>query len=84
MGTVGGLKLALEPTRRDDRRVRFARVVVAPLDGGREETTLVTDSGGRLRYRLSPGEYRLHVDDYGDARFAVSGRGWKTVRLRLR
>ena len=78
----GGLKLRLEGVRRDDRRVRFARVTVrSSRDDG--EFDLVTDSFGRLAYRLPPGRYRLRVAEAAEARFAVGKERWTTVRLRL-
>jgi hypothetical protein len=82
MKPAGGLKLALQKVGRDDRRVRFAEVLVAAA-GDRHEIALVTDADGRLRYRLIPGEYRLRVQDSGEARFTVRDRGWTTVRFRL-
>jgi hypothetical protein len=82
MAPSGGLKLALVGAGHDDRRVRFARVDVA-LVGSRDEIELVTDSRGRLRYRLVAGEYRLRLEEGGETRFAVDDRRWSAVRLRL-
>jgi hypothetical protein len=78
----GGLKLRLEGVRRDDRRVRFARVAVS---SSRDEDALdlVTDSCGRLAYRLPAGRYRLRVAEAAEARFAVGSERWTTVRLQL-
>jgi hypothetical protein len=78
----GGLKLLLEGVRRDDRRVRFARVTVSS-SRDEHEFDLVTDSCGRLAYRLPAGAYRLRVADAAEARFAVGSERWTTVRLRL-
>jgi hypothetical protein len=78
---AGGLRLALERTSPNDRRVRFARLSVSPVDD-EHEIALVTDAQGRLRYRLPPGEYRLHLDEAPEQRFEV-GDGWTTVRIRL-
>jgi hypothetical protein len=78
----GGLKLALKAGERDDRRLRFAAVAVAPLGSG-DEVSLVTDSRGRLRYGLPAGDYRLRVEDGGETKFAVRDDGWTSVRLRL-
>jgi len=79
---VGGFKLALEGSGRDDRRVRFARVAVLG-EGSHEETELVTDSRGRLRYPLPAGDYRLRVVDGGTTQFTVTNRRWTMVRLEL-
>jgi hypothetical protein len=78
----GGLKLKLEGTQRDDRRVRFAKVAVA---GAREleEIALFTDSSGCLRYRLAAGDYRLRLPDGVETAFAVDVGRWTSVRLRL-
>ena len=78
----GGLKLRLEALRRDDRRLRFARVAVFS-SGDQEELDLVTDSSGRLAYRLPAGSYGLRVAGAAEARFAVGSQRWTTVRLRL-
>ena len=59
---AGGLRLALEGTSHEDRRVRFARLSLSPVDDERE-IALVTDAQGRLRYRLPRGEYRLQLDE---------------------
>jgi hypothetical protein len=80
---VGGLKLALEGVRHDDRRVRFAPVAIASV-GSADEIKLVTDSHGRMRYRLAAGEYRLRLEEAGETPFAVGGDRWTMVRLRLR
>lgn len=51
---------------------------------GGDEIKLVTDSRGRLRYRLTAGDYRLRVLQHSPATpFAVADRGWTTVRHRL-
>jgi len=78
----GGLKLRVEGMRRDDRRVRFARVTMSS-SRDEEEFDLVTDSCGRLAYRLPSGRYRVRVAEAAEARFTVSGERWTTVRLRL-
>ena len=77
----GGLKLKLEGVRRDDRRVRFARVVARASDD--EEIALVTDSSGGLRYRLSAGDYRLRLDDGVETEFRVEIGPWTAVRAQL-
>jgi hypothetical protein len=82
MQAAGGLKLTLEPPTRDDRRTRFAQVV---LDGGSgEDTVLVADSRGRLRYRLPDGKYRVRVAGGEETQFLVEEHRWTTVRLALR
>jgi hypothetical protein len=82
MQAAGGLKLTLDQPARGDRRTRFARVV---LDGGSgEDTLLVTDSRGRLRYRLPDGQYRVRVPGGEETRFLVEEHRWTTVRLALR
>jgi hypothetical protein len=82
MQAAGGLKLNLAPPTRDDRCTRFAQVV---LDGGSgEDTLLVTDSLGRLRYRLPAGQYRVRVLGGEETQFLVEDRRWTTVRLALR
>jgi hypothetical protein len=78
----GGLKLLLEGVWRDDRRVRFARVTVSP-SRDEDEFDLVTDSCGRLAYRLPVGRYRLRVAEAAEAQFAVGSERWTTVRPRL-
>jgi hypothetical protein len=80
--TTGGLKLALEGTARDDRRVRFADVSVAAADAT-VATALVTDSQGRMRYRLPDGEYVLRAAGGDESRFTVRDGRWTTVRMRL-
>ncbi len=81
MQDAGGLKLTLEPTTRSDRRGRFAQVV---LDGGSSDrTVLVTDSRGRLRYRLPDGQYRVSLLGGEATPFVVKDRRWTTVRLPL-
>lgn len=82
MKPAGGLKLKLEPQDRADRRLRFADVTVQAVDG-EERLTLVTDSRGRLRYRLPAGAYVLRSERAPGVRFTVSEHGWTTVRLRL-
>lgn len=78
---AGGVKLKLEPTKRDDRRGRFAEIV---LEGDRGEArTLVTDARGRLQYRLPEGRFCVRVLDGEATRFGVKDRGWTTVRLAL-
>jgi hypothetical protein len=79
----GGLKLAVRGAGHDDRRVRYAAVSISTT-GDREDTTLVTDSQGRLRYPLEPGEYRLRLDFGDEARFAVRDQRWTSVRVQLR
>ena len=78
---AGGLRLALEGTSHDDRRVRFARVSLSSADDS-HEIALVTDAQGRLRCRLPPGDYRLHLDAAAEQRFEVVD-GWTTVRIQL-
>ena len=78
---VGGLKLKLEPTNRDDRRGRFAQIVLE--DGSGEAMPLATDARGRLQYRLPQGRYRVRVLAGEETRFVVKDRGWTTVRLAL-
>jgi hypothetical protein len=82
MRTVGGLKLALEGATRNDRRVRFANVSLSAADG-KDDVALVTDSQGRMRYRLPDGEYLLHMTEGQESRFTVRDGRWTTVRLRL-
>jgi hypothetical protein len=55
--------------------------VSSPRDA--DELELVTDSCGRLAYRLPAGRYRLRVAEAAEARFAVGSERWTTVRLRL-
>jgi hypothetical protein len=82
MQAAGGLKLTLTPPTRDSRRTRFAQVV---LDGGSGEGhLLVTDSRGRLRYRLPDGQHRVRVLGGEEAQFVVEGGRWTAVRLALR
>jgi hypothetical protein len=80
--TVGGLKLALEGAVRNDRRVRFANVSLSAADA-KDDVALVTDSQGRMRYRLRDGEYRLRVAGGRESRFTVRDGRWTTVRMRL-
>jgi hypothetical protein len=82
MAFSGGLKLELAGASRGDRRPRCARLSVAAVEGS-DEQELVTDSRGRLRYHLAPGEYRLQLADGGETRFAVGDGRWTSVRLRL-
>ncbi len=83
MQPAGGLKLKLEAATPDDRRTRFAEVQLS--DGnGENDRVLVTDSTGRMRFRLPDGDYRLRILDGQEARFAVQDRRWTMVRLRLR
>jgi hypothetical protein len=79
---AGGLKLALSGVGRDDRHVRCVRLTVAAL-GTDNETTLVTDSQGRLRYHLPAGEYLLRLAHGGVTHFAVRDGRWTPVRLQL-
>jgi hypothetical protein len=51
--------------------------------GGDDEIMLVTDSHGRLRYRLTAGDYRLHVQHAPEVSFVVGEHGWTPVRVRL-
>lgn len=78
----GGLKLALTAATREDRRLRFAHVSLSEVNS-RDGVLLVTDSRGRLRYRLSEGEYRLQVAGGPEVRFAVRDDRWTMVHLRL-
>lgn len=80
MKPAGGLKFALKAAGHDERRVRFARVFVSPVTS-EEEIGLVTDSRGRLRYRLVAGEYRVRSEGGGATSFVVHDRGWTTVRI---
>jgi hypothetical protein len=82
MASSGGLKLELVGASRGDRRARCARLSIATVEGTYEQT-LVTDSRGRLRYRLVAGEYRLRLADGGETRFAVSDSRWTPVHLRI-
>jgi hypothetical protein len=82
MRTAGGLKLALEGATRDDRRVRFANVSLSAADA-KSDVALVTDSQGRMRYRLADGEYLLRMNGGQELRFAVRDGRWTTVRIRL-
>jgi hypothetical protein len=82
MRTVGGLKLALEGATRNDRRVRFANVSLSEADA-EDDVALVTDSQGRMRYRLPDGEYLLRMTEGRESRFTVRDGRWTTVRLRL-
>ena len=77
----GGLRLALEGTSREDRRLRFARVSLSRVGDG-QEIALVTDARGRLRYRLPRGEYLLSLDEAAEQHFQV-GDSWTTVRIHL-
>ncbi len=79
MKPAGGLKLALGGVGRDDRRLRFAPVVLVPEASG-EEIELVTDSAGRLSCRLPAGGYRLRFEDRAETAFRVRERGWTSVR----
>ncbi len=81
--------MALKGKNREDRRVRFARVEISPLDGGAvsslkedREMKLVTDSRGRLRYPLSAGQYRIRVAEDAEHRFEVRD-GWASVNIQL-
>jgi hypothetical protein len=78
----GGLKLQLDAASRDDRRLRSASVSVTSVRG-EDEIMLVTDSHGRLRYRLPAGDYRLHAQHAPEVSFAVAEHGWTPVRVRL-
>ena len=80
--TARGLKLSLERSTRNDRRVRFANVSVSATDG-KEDVALVTDSQGRMRYRLPDGEYLLRMAERQESRFTVRDGRWTTVRIRL-
>ena len=62
--------------------MRFAPVFIA-AGGSEDELKLVTDSGGRMRYRLVTGEYRLRLETGSETGFAVRDGRWTTVRLRL-
>jgi len=79
---VGGLKLALHGRDRDDRRLRFARVLVTSGES-QEDLELVTDSQGRMRYRLAAGDYRIRVEAGSETPFTVSDGRWTVVRLQL-
>jgi hypothetical protein len=79
---TGGLKLALEPAAREDRRTRFAHLEVSSVDD-ESALSLVTDARGRMRYRLPDGEYQLSVSGGPQLRFIVRDRRWTLVRLQL-
>ena len=82
MSPSGGLKLSVHGETRKDRRVRFAEVTVRP-DAG-EEVRLVTDAGGRLRYRLPSGEYEIGlVSGSDDAQCTIRRNGWTSLHLQL-
>ena len=80
--TTGGLRLALQPATRNDRRMRFAQVTLSKV-GTEDATPLVTDARGRMRYRLPAGEYRLSLASGPHTQFAVHDRRWTIVRLQL-
>ena len=82
MQAVGGLKLTLTSPTRDARLARFAQVVLDDDSG--EGTSLVTDSRGRLRYRLPDGQHRLRVLGGEETEFLVEGGRWTAVRIALR
>ena len=82
MRSVGGLKLELEGSVRDDRRVRCADVSLSAVDAG-DAVALVTDSRGRMRYRLADGEYTLRLAVGHESRFSVRDGRWTSVRVRL-
>jgi hypothetical protein len=82
MPRSGGLKLRLETSTRDDRRTRFAQVQLSDVNG-EHDRALVTDSAGRMHFRLADGHYRLRVLDGPETRFAVHDQRWTTVRVRL-
>lgn len=79
---TGGLKLTLEAANSRDRRVRFAEVWIRRTTDG-EPMTLVTDAEGRMRYRLSEGDYRLSMSGGPTADFSVIGNRWTSVRVRM-
>lgn len=81
MTPLGGLKLRLEGAD-NDRRLRFAALSVIQIESD-EQVRLVTDSRGRLRYRLEAGEYELRLQLGGETRFVVGEDGWTSVRLQL-
>ncbi len=83
MRTIGGLKLELQGSARDDRRVRSADVSLSSADAG-DEIALVTDSRGRMRYRLADGDYVLRLGAGHESRFRVRDGRWTSVRIRLR
>ncbi len=62
--------------------MRFATVSIAAAEG-RVQAELVTDSRGRLRYPLTAGDYRLRLEQGGEAQFVVREHGWTTVRVQL-
>jgi hypothetical protein len=82
MRTAGGLKLALEGATRNDRRVRFANVLLSAADA-KDDVALVTDAQGQMRYRLPDGEYVLRMTEGEESRFTVRDGRWITVRIRL-
>jgi len=79
---AGGLKLALKGAARNDRRVRFANVSLSAADA-KDDVALVTDSQGRMRYRLPDGDYLLRMAEGQESRFTVRDSRWTTVRVRL-
>jgi hypothetical protein len=83
--TIGGLKLELAASAPDDRRVRCAEVSLSPVDGGDagDAVALVTDSRGRMRYRLADGDYVLRLAAGLQSRFSVRDGRWTSVRVRL-
>jgi hypothetical protein len=81
MTPSGGLKLAVHGDTRQDRRVRFAEITVRPDDG--DAVNLVTDAGGRLRYRLPCGEYEIRLANGSEAHCTVRREGWTSVHLQL-
>jgi hypothetical protein len=82
MPHAGGLKLRLQTATPNDRRARFAEVRLSDADG-ENARALVTDSTGRMRFRLPDGDYRLRVSDGPETGFAVHDQRWTTVCLKL-
>ena len=78
----GGLKLALEPATPQDRRGRFAHVRLS-APASESAISLVTDADGRMRCRLTDGDYQLWLVGGEPVQFSVRDQRWTTVRVRL-
>lgn len=82
MPPSGGLKLTLEPATRQDRRGRFAHVRLSASDN-EGAILLVTDARGRMRCRLTDGDYQLALVGREPVQFSVRDQRWTTVRVHL-